>query len=46
MKMMMNSEFFPVTWIKPNPKPLKLPKALKGLTMSQWTIIMNFFQKK
>jgi len=40
----MKYEFFPVTWTKSNPKPPKLPKALKGLTLSQLTMIMNILR--
>ena len=36
----MKYEFFPVTWTKSNTKPPKLPKALKGLTISQLTMMM------
>ena len=38
-------EFFPVSWSKSNTKPPKLPKALKGLTISQLTMILDLFQR-
>ena len=41
----MKYEFFPVTWSKSNPKPPKLPKALKGLTITQLTMILDIFQR-
>ena len=41
----MKYEFFPVSWTKSNTKPPKLPKALKGLTISQLTMILDIFQK-